>query len=81
MRLGPEALTRAVVRYRCPKWKVSEPHRHTHTEPAPEVVTFSDNFRVMSIQGETECPTCWKEIGAFGPPFAHVVGIEWEPPG
>lgn len=75
MRLGPAALTRAVVVFRCPKNS-----KHVHKLPATEVVEFTEDYRVMSFKQFIECPACWKDVGAFAPPFSSVAGIEWEPP-
>ena len=80
VRPGPEAFSLAVVVYRCPKWTATDPELHAHTRPAVEVVTVFDNFRVLTFAQNVECPTCWKDPGAFAPAFSHVVGIEWEPP-
>jgi hypothetical protein len=79
MRLGPAALTQAVVVFRCPKWEASTPKLHTHTLPAGDVTEVGEGGRVFTFKQFIECPTCWKDVGAFAPAFCHIVGIEWEP--
>jgi len=74
VRLGPSALTRAVVVFGCPK-------SHIHKRSASEVAEITDDFRVLTFRQHIECPQCWEDPGAFGPPFCTVLGIEWEPPG
>lgn len=73
MRLGPAALTRAVVVFRCPK-------HHIHKVEAPKVTELTEGGRVFTFKQSIECPSCWRDIGAFAPPFCSVAGIEWEPP-
>ena len=76
MRLGPAALSQAVVVFGC-----SKNPKHVHKLPAGEVAEITDNGRVLTFRRHIECPQCWEDPGVFGPPFCVVLGIEWEPPG